>query len=229
LGQLFDVSRTVASKVFITWIKILKEVTAPLRGWPSKQDVQATIPAVLRRDYPNTRTIIDCAEFYIQRPQNATAQSQTYSQYKSHNTVKVLFAISPTGAFIFASNFYGGNASDRFIVEHSGFLDHVEAGDDVMADRGFKIRDLLVKKGATLNMPPFTRKCSYGKGKRLNNNEIWQTRTIAKHRIHVERAIQRLKLFKLMHSMPSSMQFVMDDCIQLIMSLCNLQPPLVKQ
>ena len=66
-----------------------------------------------------------------------------------------------------------------------------------MADTGFTIRDLLTKK-ATLNIPPITRKCTLGKEKRLNVNEIKQTRNIAKLRIHVERAIQRLKLFKLL-------------------------------
>ena len=67
-----------------------------------------------------------------------------------------------------------------------------------MADRGFTIRDLLTDKRATLNIPPFTHKCSWGKRKRLNVNEIKKTREIANLRIHVERAIQRLKCFKLL-------------------------------
>ena len=47
-----------------------------------------------------------------------------------------------------------------------------------MADRGFTIRPLLADRGATLNIPPFTCKCSNGKWKRLNASKIIQTRKI---------------------------------------------------
>ena len=229
LVDMFSVSDTRVTEIFHTWMKILATVTAPLRRWPSKEQIRKHMPPNLRRDYPKTTVIIDCSEFYIQKPANPTAQSQTYSTYKSHNTYKCLLGISPSGAFTYVSDLYGGNVSDRFIVEHSGFLEYIQHGDDVMADRGFTIRGLLAEKGATLNMPPFTRKCGYGKGKRLNDSEIWQTRKIAKHRIHVERAIQRMKLFRLLTSeMPSSLRDVADECVQVAAALCNLQKPLAK-
>ena len=80
----------------------------------------------------------------------------------------------------------------------SGFLDLVSAGDEVMADRGFIIRDYLLERKAKMFIPPFTRKYRWGKGKRLNASEIQRTRHIAKLRINLERAIQRLKADKLM-------------------------------
>ncbi len=91
----------------------------------------------------------------------------------------------------------------------------MEEGDDIMADRGFTIRDLLTDKKATLNIPPFTRKCPWGKKKRLNVNEIKQTRKIAKLRIHVKRAIQRLKLFRLIGNViPWSLKPVINQMIK---------------
>ena len=183
--------------------------------WPSKQQVQKHMPRSFKTAYPKTRAIIDCTEFFFQHPRSPTAQASTYSTYKSKNTGKCLLAISPSGTFTFVSDIYGGNVSDRFITEQSGFLDLVEEGDHIMADRGFTIRDLLTKKKATLNMPPFTRKCSWGKKKRLNVNEIKQTRFIAKLRIHVERAIQRLKQFKLIGNlMPWSLKPLMNQMVK---------------
>ena len=88
--------------------------------------------------------------------------------------------------------------SDRYITEHSGFLDNIRPGDEVMADRGFVIRDRLLEKHATLNIPPFTKKCAWGKGRKLNHMDIKRTKNIAKLRIHVERAIGHLKNFKLL-------------------------------
>jgi hypothetical protein len=52
----------------------------------------------------------------------------------------------PSGAICFLSKVYVGSISDRSIVEKSGFLNMVEEGDDIMADRGFKVRDLMLHK-----------------------------------------------------------------------------------
>lgn len=93
---------------------------------------------------------------------------------------------------------WSANISDRYITENSSFLDNIEPFDEVMADRGFNIGDLLTLRRATLSIPPFTHKCPWGKGKRLNANEVRKTRKIANLRIPVERAIQRLKCFKLL-------------------------------
>ena len=56
-----------------------------------------------------------------------------------------------------------------------------------MADRGVNLRDLVTKRIATLNIPPFV------KGKQLSTKACSKTRRIASLRIHVERAIQRMK------------------------------------
>ena len=92
---------------------------------------------------------------------------------------------------------YGGNTADRYIVRESGCLELIEPGDDVMADRGFTIRDLLLQKDATLTISVFTRKCKYDKVKRLNVNEVQQTKAIVNLRIHIERAIDYMKGFRI--------------------------------
>jgi len=229
LADIFGVSESRVSQIFATWINFLHQVLKPLIKWPSKSKVKKRMPSSFKKHYPNTRAIIDCTEFFIQKPGNTKAQSATYSSYKSHNTAKALVAIDPTGAFTFVSDTWGGNVSDRFITEKSGLLDLVEEGDDIMADRGFTIRDLLLFRDATLNMPPFTRKCKFGNKKKLNCNEIRETRQIAKLRIHVERAIERLKNFRMLSNIiPLSCQPLHNQMIIVAAFMCNLLPPLVK-
>lgn len=68
------------------------------------------------------------------------------------------------------------------------------------------------------------------KKKRLNVNEIKQTRNIAKLRIHVERAIQRLKLFKLLgNNIPWHLKPVVNQMVKVGVFLCNLMPKLVRK
>jgi hypothetical protein len=93
-----------------------------------------------------------------------------------------LIGVAPSGAASFISDCFEGSMSDRESVLQSGFLDYIEKGDLVLADRGFQIGDLLSKKGATLNIPPFL------KGRKaFNLDETQTTKIIAKARIHVER------------------------------------------
>lgn len=230
LSDIFGISNSRVSQIFVTWITFLATCFGKLIKWPSKMQVKKYMPKSFRNTYPKTRVIIDCTEFFFQRPRSPSAQSETYSTYKSKNTGKCLLGISPSGTFTFVSDVYGGNVSDRYITEHSNFLELIEEGDDVMADRGFTIRDLLTKRKATLNIPPFTRKCTWGKKKRLNVNEIKQTRNIAKLRIHVERAIQRLKLFKLLgNNIPWHLKPVVNQMVKVGVFLCNLMPKLVRK
>jgi len=94
-------------------------------------------------------------EIFIQMPSFFRAQSQTYSQYKSHNTAKGLVGISPSGLATFVSYLYGGHVSDKAITDNCRITDLLEPGDVVMADKGFDMQDLLVPKRVILNIPPF--------------------------------------------------------------------------
>ena len=65
----------------------------------------------------------------------------------------------------------------------------------IMADKGFLIQDIL-PNGVSFNIPPF-----------LNNgvfteSEAKATKSIARARIHVERANARLKDFKILSFVP---------------------------
>lgn len=104
-----------------------------------------------------------------------------------------MVGITPSGAISFISDVYEGSISDKDIFKKSGILNKLNEGDLVMVDRGFNIRDLLLKKGADIVIPPFL-----GDRANLTPQEEAQTRTIAKLRIHVERVIERMKKFKIL-------------------------------
>ena len=86
-------------------------------------------------------------------------QSSTWSQYKHHNTVKLLVACTPNGAtyICFTSPVYVGSVSDKQLTQNSSFLDALKdkPGVAIMADRGFTIKDMLKELEIDLNIPPF--------------------------------------------------------------------------
>ena len=62
-------------------------------------------------------------------------QGRLYSSYKSHTTVKFLIGVAPSGACHFVSDGYEGSISDKQITIQSGYLDYIQEGDLILADR----------------------------------------------------------------------------------------------
>ena len=99
---------------------------------------------------------MDCSEIFIERPLSFQARAKTYSNYKRHNTAKFLIVISPAGTISFISCLCGGRVSDKCLTQQSGFLELVEPGDTIMADRGFNISEDLRLYGEKLEIPLIT-------------------------------------------------------------------------
>ena len=132
------------------------------------------------------RGVIDCTEFYIEKPSLLSSQRRTYSQYKSYNTFKLLVSLSPLCHFNFVSRLFSGCTSDKELVRQSGFLDALEPEDVIMADKGFNIQDLLAIRNARLIAPPIMTKSN------VSARASTATR-VANARVHVERIIRKLK------------------------------------
>lgn len=81
--------------------------------------------------------IIDCTEVCCEMPSSLLLDSELFSSYKNHVTLKGLVGIAPSGGITFISQLYTGSISDREIVLRSGILSQsFDDGDSVMADKG---------------------------------------------------------------------------------------------
>ena len=222
IGNLFSISQQDASALFNNWIQYMFFRCSSVSWWPHRDTIIEMMPENYRKEFPNTLVIIDGTEFKIQRPSSLTRQSQCYSDYKSSNTLKALVGIEPRGGVIFASMLFTGAISDKEITIQSGFLKTVENlkaegkvidGDGIMVDKGFRIENEVENIGLKLNIPPFARS-----GAQFSTAEIKQTEKIARHRVHVERAIARIKAYKILsHTIDLSLF----GCINQIWVVCS--------
>ena len=148
-------------------------------AWLPRDTLNRIRPKSFHQNYPKTTCIIDCTEVFVQRPQNLRKRSQAYSNYKHHNTYKLLYCIAPNGYVMFVSTFFGGRARDNFITKNCGFVHDLIPGDEILADRGYTVMDIL-PPGVSLALPAFTR----GR-KELSEHEVTYTRRLANVRIHI--------------------------------------------
>jgi hypothetical protein len=116
--------------------------------------------------------------------------SALYSSYKSHTTYKGNVVISPSGEIIHISSLFEGSISDKELVRKSGLLPLLDPEDQLMADKGFIIQDLLDPIGCSVTIPAFL-----SSKKQFSKKELMVSKQIHNVRVHVERAIRRVKEF----------------------------------
>lgn len=149
--------------------------------------VRQNTPSIFKDLYPDTQCIIHYTEIFIEHPYRYAARAQTYSNYKKHNTIKFLIAVTPCVAICFLSKCWGGRAPNRCITKNSGLLDLLKPG-VVLADRGFTISEDLSLHGAKLEIPAFK-----NGNKQLSLKEAEESKPLSKVHIHIERVIRLLK------------------------------------
>lgn len=223
LGLRFNISRETVSNIFKTWLLALHEIIYQqlMKNIPSREKNKLCMPSSFS-SFTNCKVIIDCTEVSMIHPKNMEKQRVTYSSYKHGNTLKGFIGVAPNGVVTFVSKLYPGSTSDKKITAHCGITQQLVTGDLVLADKGFLISDLL-PQGVSLNIPPFL--CTA----QFTAEEVIKTRTIAKARIHVERAINRMKIYTILNRIPATLLPHASIVFQVCAALTNFQYPLIKE
>ena len=100
----------------------------------------------------------------------------------------------------------------------------MEEDDVILADKGFPdIRTTINQKGKKIIvvMPPFLSNPEFTK------EETETSYSIAHVRIHIERIMQRIKLFHILNKMPRNLFPYIDEIVHVCCVLVNLQPPII--
>ena len=105
---------------------------------------------------------------------------------KNKNTVKVLVGITPSRAISFVSQTYECSILERKLV------DKLEAGDELMAEKGFLIQDLLTPIGMHLNI-----KFILGSRAQMPTDDVLLIKKIARLHVHVEKTIGHIRVLDL--------------------------------
>lgn len=223
LAERFKCSVATVSNIVRTWILAMHEIffLQLMNDIPSRRQNKKSSPTVFK-EFPNCRIVLDCTEMFTDKPQKMIQQKSVYSPYKHHVTFKPLIGIAPNGVVTYASRFYPGSTSDKRIVEHCGITAKFHIGDCVLADKGFLVKDVL-PYGVSFNVPPFLTTPQF------TREQVRRTETIARARVHVERAINKVKNFRILKYIPSEMFFIASEVFQVCVALTNFQYPLVRE
>ena len=139
LAQLFHCGVATISNIVITFTHVLHEIE---------------ISAPSFRQFESCWIVIVCTDIEVAGPSLMSQENALYSSYRRINSFKVIIGVAPNGVITYVSWLYPGSISDKTIVQQSGLLNHLTAGDMILADKGFLIQD-IVPHGVCVNIPPF--------------------------------------------------------------------------
>lgn len=155
----FKISQSTVSRYFQKWINIIDQrLSRRMIHWPNRDTLLMTTPMCFRTNFRNAVCVVDRFEVQTQIPHTPSQQCATYSSYKSRNTIKYFIGATPQGSISFISVGYVGRTSDKHIVQDSVFLKKLIPGDEVLADKGFRIAEDVGLCGAKLTTPAFVKK-----------------------------------------------------------------------
>lgn len=222
LAVLFSVSAKTCRLYYKEMLPILALVFKCAIIWPSKEEILLSLPKCFSK-FKNTRVVIDCTEIPVEKPKCLGCGIKVYSFYKSGETIKFLLGTTPSGLISFLSLPYGGRASDKAITNQSSLYSKVDPFETIMADKGFLIEEECEDNFIRLLRPPFLKNKDC-----LSEKEAEDNRKIAGARVHVERSIQRLKIFKILKTKyPFRRIHEVEDVMTIIAGIVNLSNPIL--
>lgn len=224
MSTLFHLHYQTVSQTFFRTIPWIRAVCEPLVYWPSQAQIKRNLPHYFRPTYEDVVAVLDCTEIAIKKPACLHCRINAYSHYKGRETAKYLIAVTPGGTISFISRGYGGKCSDKQIVIQENVLDKINVGESVMTDKGFLIDDECRKKGVKLVRPPFLR----APLTQLSQMDATENVSIAAARVHVERAIQRVKQFGILNDkVDNHLIPVLDDIMLITCGITNVSKPIL--
>ncbi|XP_051802466.1 uncharacterized protein LOC127533431 [Acanthochromis polyacanthus] len=221
LAERFSIHRTTTSRIISSWTHFLYCLLGSKRLWIPPETVKAQLPPEFEA-FPDTQVVLDCTELFCQTPSSLLLQSEVFSTYKSHATFKAMIGMAPHGAVTFVSGLYAGSMSDREIFRLSGIIKLLKPDMAIMVDKGFLVDNIAPCK---VYQPAFLHS-----KKQMSGEDVRQTQSIARLRVHVERCIRRVKENKLFDKdIPLSVCGNIEELFSVACFLVNYQNgPLVK-
>lgn len=214
---MFNISKTTVRKLVYCTLRSL----AAVLEWPflgPQQRGEKNMPLCFS-EFSEVHVIFDCKVVEVEKSHCASCRILTYSHYKATHTAEVFVGVSYAGLITFVSSAFGGRAFDKACVEKSQVLQKLTSfQDDLMVDKEFKVDEMCTKLGLDVIQPPFL-----SSQQQFSAADTSITLKIARAGIHVERVIQKMKVFNVLKSpVPWEMTGPLDQIFTVIGGIVDL-------
>lgn len=233
LGHRFCLSKIKAKNIFCAWLYQISDRFQDVYIWPHRETLKAQVPRHFQQNFPCTFVLLKRMKIKVFQERNRSNYSSLPSDEVSKNSEKTrhgILAVDPRGSVIGCSGLVAGNLSDSELFENCGLKRQLvnlmnngklDNGDGILCE-GLDIEKDLNEIGLKLNDVAFL-KCDISDQLKT----MLQRQHVQNHKILVDKAVNRLKKFRIIsQTVPSSLSVSCDKIFQVTAFLTNFQPPL---
>ena len=91
---LFGIDESTGSRIFVSWVNFIYLCLSAIPIWPTREQVDQTMPQTFKDSYPSIHVNIDCSEFYCEAPTPLELKGNMCIQ-----TITVTRPIRPSGNY----------------------------------------------------------------------------------------------------------------------------------
>lgn len=137
LAYKFNITPEKAFKYFCQTIVQIYADTKQIITWLDRIYIREAAPSHFRKISKRRVTfVIDILEIPIEKPTTEEMAEKCFSPTKKTFTLKCLIVFAPIGSVMFVSEAFGGKYNSKSILEKSEFIDLIDEGDIVLAQKG---------------------------------------------------------------------------------------------
>ena len=210
-GFLFDLGQPQANE----WVHRLSGVLNRALGYEKQlpEREPSRLKQVLQQ-CPSLEFIIDGTERPINRPQDATAQQDSYSGKKKRNTVKNDVISERKGKVVFLSDTYGGRVHDKAICDGEEY--ELPEGSTLWQDSGFQG---FAPPGVTIRQPK-----KKPRHQPLSEPDKQHNQEVSSERVEIEHQIGGIKRCNIVaHQFRNRTDYYVDDVMETACGLHNFR------
>ncbi|CAG2200869.1 unnamed protein product [Mytilus edulis] len=232
LGYRFCLSKIKAKNIFCAWLYQISDRFQEVYTWPHRETLKAQVPRHFHQNFPSTFVLLKRikSKFSRKRTGLILAACQEMWLLRNQKTRHGILAVDPRGSVIGCSDWFEGNLSDSDLFENCGLKRQLvtlmnngklDNGDGILCE-GLDIEKDINEIGLKLNNVAFM-KCDISDQLKT----MLQTQHVQNHKILVDKAVNRLKKFRIIsQTVPTSLSASCDKIFQVTAFLTNFQPPL---
>jgi len=227
VSALFHIDHGTGTRYFTTWVLLMRsllEAVCPVND-AVVQRLQDNMPAVFRSTFKGRPVVLtlDCLHWELESPSDSQAAKVTFSQYWNSSCGKVLIPLANLGGPLPPSAVHGGSITDPEITDAWKHLKDLPAGVYILADKGWvDYTTATSKHGIGIITPDKKRQ---GSDQFTADDSMWN-QDVAHLRIHVERAIRRIREFRILNvRCPILRADLMSDIMTVCTLLTNFKAP----
>ncbi|XP_063437371.1 uncharacterized protein LOC134718651 isoform X1 [Mytilus trossulus] len=233
LGHRFCVSKIKAKNIFCAWLYQISDRFQEVYTWPHRETLKAQVPRHFQQNFPSTFVLlkrIKIKVFQERNRANCSSLPRDQASQKSEKARHGILAVDPRGSVIGCSQLVAGNLSDSDLFENCGLKRQLvtlmnngklDNGDGILCE-GLDIEKDLNDIGLKLNNVAFM-KCDISDQLKT----MLQKQHVQNHKILVDKAVNRLKKFRIIsQTVSSTLSASCDKIFQVTAFLTNFQPPL---